>query len=253
MAIILKSPREIKLIRRASQVVAGALKRAGEEIRPGVTTADIDRVVAEYIIEQGCTVAFKGLYDYPANTCISVNEQVVHGIPGRRKLEKGDIVSIDVGAGCENYFGDSAVTFAVGEISPQDRRLMDVCRESLGAGIRAVGPGEPLMRVSAAVQKHVEAAGFSVVRKYVGHGIGLQFHEEPQIPNYVESGRGGGVILRPSMALAIEPMVNAGGCDVETLADEWTVVTADGSKSAHFEHTVVVSETGVEVLSQIKQ
>ena len=250
MAISIKSEREIELMRYASQTVAGALRAAGNAVKPGVTTAEIDRVVADYIVGRDCTVAFKGLYGYPANACISVNEEIVHGIPGPRKLVEGDIVSIDVGAGYKNYFGDSAVTLPVGEISPEDRRLLDACRESLEAGIKAMKPGAALRRVSAAVQKHAEAAGFSVVRKYVGHGIGLKFHEEPQIPNFVETGGGSGVILRPGMTLAVEPMINAGGYDAVTLADGWTVVTADGLKSAHFEHTILVTEEGAEILSK---
>ncbi len=237
-------------MRHASQVVAGALGTAGSVIKPGITTAEIDGIIADYIIGRDCAVAFKGLYGYPANICISINEEIVHGIPGPRKLVEGDIVSIDVGAGYKNYFGDATITFPVGKISPEDGRLLDVCRESLEAAIKAVKPGAALRRVSAAVQNYVEAAGFSVVRKYVGHGIGLKFHEEPQIPNFVEKGRNGGVILKPGMTLAIEPMVNAGGYETATCADGWTVVTADGSKSAHFEHTILVTDEGAEILTR---
>jgi methionyl aminopeptidase len=250
MAIILKSAREIEMMRRASQVVAGALKVAQKMIVPGVSTAEIDRAIADYITGKGCAVAFKGLYGYPANACISINEQVVHGIPGPRKLVEGDIVSIDVGAGWQNYFGDAAKTFPVGRISGEDKKLLEVCSGSLDRAIEVAGPGVELSRVSAAVQQHVEAGGFSVVRKYVGHGIGLAFHEEPQIPNFVEKGKTSAIVLKPGMTLAIEPMINAGGYEVVTLADGWTVVTADGSKSAHFEHTVLITADGVEVLTK---
>ncbi len=251
MAITLKSAREIELMRRASRAVAGALKTAGDLIRPGITTAELDRAIADYIVAQGCTVAFKGLYDYPANACISINEQVVHGIPGPRKLVEGDLVSIDVGACWQGYFGDAAKTFPVGRVSEQDARLCEVCEKSLEQAVKTVAAGVALNRVSGAVQDYVEAAGFSIVRKYVGHGIGLKFHEEPQIPNFVEKGGSRGVILARGMTLAIEPMVNAGGCDVKTLGDGWTVVTTDGSKSAHFENTILVTDKGSEVLTKI--
>lgn len=250
MAIIIKSQREIELMRRAGSVVAEALELVGKMVAPGVTTEEIDKAVAELIISRGCEVSFKGLYNYPANTCISINEEVVHGIPGKRKLVEGDIASVDVGARHKNYHGDAARTYPVGEVSDEDLRLMRACEESLERGIAAVRAGRPLSDVSAAVQKHVEAAGFSVVKKYVGHGIGSEFHEEPQIPNFVESGKGRGVILQAGMVLAIEPMVNAGGCNVKKLGDGWTVVTADGKKSAHFEHTVLVTAGAAEVLTR---
>ncbi len=237
-------------MRRAAQVVAGALETAGKIVKPGITTEELDARIAEYIVERDCSVAFKGLYGFPANSCISVNEEVVHGIPDGRKLVEGDIVSIDVGAGYRNYFGDGARTFPVGEVSDEDARLIDVCRESLRKAFEAMGPGVALNKVSSAVQEHVEAAGFSIVRRYVGHGIGLKFHEDPQIPNYVDKNRKSPVILRPGMTLAVEPMINAGDYEVRTLDNEWTVVTADGSKSAHFEDTILITEDGAEILTR---
>jgi len=248
--IIIKSPREIELMRRACRVVAETLDFVGELIKPGVTTGALDKAVGEFILGRDCGVAFKGLYGFPANSCISINEQVVHGIPGPRKLVPGDIVSIDIGARYKNYYGDGARTYPVGEASEEDRKLIRVCEEALERGISVIRPGRPLSDVSAEIQKHVESNGFSVVRKYVGHGIGSDFHEEPQIPNFVETGRERGVILQAGMVLAIEPMVNAGGHDVKKLDDSWTVVTADGKKSAHFEHTVLVTADGAEVLTR---
>jgi len=252
MPIIIKSQREIDLMRRASRVVAEALDLVGRLVKPGVTTEALDKAVGEFILSKGCGVSFKGLYGFPANTCISINEEVVHGIPGRRKLAAGDIVSVDVGAKYKNYHGDAARTYPVGTVSEEDMKLMRVCEESLARGISVIRAGRPLSDVSAEIQKHVEANGFSIVRKYVGHGIGSDFHEEPQIPNFVDKGRGKGVILQAGMVLAIEPMVNAGGHDVRKLGDGWTVVTADGGKSAHFEHTVLVTDGGAEVLTRLE-
>jgi len=249
-AIIIKSPREIELMRRACRVVAEALDFAGGLIKPGVTTEALDKAIGAFILGKDCGVAFKGLYGFPANSCISINEQVVHGIPGPRKLAAGDIVSIDVGARHKNYHGDAARTYPVGEVSEEDGKLMRVCEESLERGISVIRAGCPLSDLSAEIQKYVESNGFSVVRKYVGHGIGSDFHEEPQIPNFVEPGRGRGIILQAGMVLAIEPMVNAGGHDVKKLDDGWTVVTVDGRKSAHFEHTVLVTADGAEVLTR---
>jgi methionyl aminopeptidase len=251
MAIVIKSGREIELMRRAGRVVAEALDLVGRLVKPGITTESIDRAVGDLILSRDCEIAFKGLYGFPANSCISVNEQVVHGIPGGRRLEEGDIVSVDIGTRHKNYHGDGARTFPVGQVSEEDEKLMRVCRESLERGIGVVRAGIPLSEVSAAIQRHVEGNGFSVVRKYVGHGIGIEFHEEPQIPNFVERGRGRGVVLRAGMVLAIEPMVNAGTADVRRLSDGWTVVTADGGKSAHFENSVLVTEDGTEVLTRL--
>jgi len=251
MAIVIKSQREIELMRVAARVVAEALDLVGRLVKPGVTTESVDSAVGELILSRDCRIAFKGLYGYPANICISVDEEVVHGIPGPRRLREGEIVSVDVGTRYKGYCGDGARTYPVGNVAEADRELMRVCEESLSRAIQIVRAGGPLWEVSAAIQRHVESNGFSVVRKYVGHGIGSEFHEEPQIPNFVEKGKSQGVILEAGMVLAIEPMVNAGGADVRKLSDGWTVVTADGKKSAHFEHSVLVTEDGAEVLTRL--
>lgn len=227
-------------MRKAGQVVAGALEELARVIKPGVTTAELDRIAEEYILSMGATPAFKGLYGFPATICASVNEQVVHGIPGLRELENGDIISIDIGAEINGYYGDHARTFAVGEISAQLQKLLDVTRESLAVGISMARCGNRLSDISHAVQTYVEKNGFSVVRDYVGHGIGSQMHEEPQVPNYGRPGRG--PRLKAGMTLAIEPMVNMGTYHVQTLPDNWTVVTRDGQPSAHFEHTIVITD-----------
>ncbi|TYO93825.1 type I methionyl aminopeptidase [Desulfallas thermosapovorans] len=238
--IICKSERELSYMRKAGQVVAGALEELARVIKPGVTTAELDRIAEEYILSMGATPAFKGLYGFPATICASVNEQVVHGIPGLRELENGDIISIDIGAEINGYYGDHARTFAVGEISAQLQKLLDVTRESLAVGISMARCGNRLSDISHAVQTYVEKNGFSVVRDYVGHGIGSQMHEEPQVPNYGRPGRG--PRLKAGMTLAIEPMVNMGTYHVQTLPDNWTVVTRDGQPSAHFEHTIVITD-----------
>lgn len=227
-------------MRKAGQVVAGALDELAQVIKPGVTTAELDRIAEEYILSMGARPAFKGLYGFPATICASVNEQVVHGIPGLRELENGDIISIDIGAEINGYFGDHARTFAVGEISAQLQKLLDVTRESLAVGISMARCGNRLSDISHAVQTYVEKNGFSVVRDYVGHGIGSSMHEEPQVPNYGRPGRG--PRLKAGMTLAIEPMVNMGTYHVQTLPDNWTVVTRDGQPSAHFEHTIVITD-----------
>ncbi len=248
---MIKSQREIELMRVAARVVAEALDLVGRLVKPGVTTESVDSAVGELILSRDCRIAFKGLYGYPANICISIDEEVVHGIPGPRRLREGEIVSVDVGTRYKGYCGDGARTYPVGNVSEADRKLMRVCEESLIHGVRTVRAGGSLGEVSAAIQRHVESNGFSVVREYVGHGIGSEFHEEPQIPNFVEKGKSQGVILEAGMVLAIEPMVNAGGADVRKLSDGWTVVTADGKKSAHFEHSVLVTEDGAEVLTRL--
>jgi methionyl aminopeptidase len=249
--ITLKSPREIEIMREAGRIVARALRVAGDLIRPGVTTEFVDREVEKVIREFGGIPAFKGYRGFPAATCASVNEEVVHGIPSDRILEEGDLLKLDVGVQLKHYHGDSAWTFPVGEISEEARRLCDTCRESLEEGIRQALPGSRLREVSAAVERHVKAAGFSVVEQYVGHGIGWKLHEPPQIPNYV---RGDfedlDLVLQPGMVLAIEPMVNEGRHTVETLADGWTVVTRDRKLSAHYEHTVWISEDGPVILTR---
>ncbi|MGQ9496848.1 MAG: type I methionyl aminopeptidase [Desulfotomaculales bacterium] len=243
-----KSTRELRYMRDAGRVVANVFQELEKAIRPGVTTGELNSLAEDFITRQGARPAFKGLYGFPAAICTSVNEQVVHGIPGLRKLETGDIISIDIGAEINGYFGDAAVTFPVGDISPEARRLLDVTRDALFAGIEMARIGNRLSDVSHAIQSHVEKHGFSVVRDYVGHGIGRKMHEDPQVPNF---GRPGcGPRLEPGMTLAIEPMVNAGTYEVMTLDDGWTVVTCDGSLSAHFEHTVAITNGAAEILTR---
>ena len=243
-----KSTRELRYMRDAGRVVANVFQELEKAIRPGVTTGELNRLAEDFITRQGARPAFKGLYGFPAAICTSVNEQVVHGIPGLRKLEAGDIISIDIGAEINGYFGDAAVTFPVGDISPEARRLLDVTRGALFAGIEMARTGNRLSDVSHAIQSHVEKHGFSVVRDYVGHGIGRKMHEDPQVPNFGRPGRG--PRLEPGMTLAIEPMVNAGTYEVMTLNDGWTVVTCDGSLSAHFEHTVAITNGAAEILTR---
>lgn len=246
--IILKSPDEIAQMHRAGRIVAGTIEAVTAAVRPGVTTEDLDRVAEEYIRTQGALPSFKGYRGFPASICTSVNDQVVHGIPGPRILKPGDILSLDFGAIWEGYHADSAVTVFVGEPpSAEAEKLVRVTEEALEAGIGQLVPGKRLSDIGYAVQQMVEGAGFSVVREYVGHGIGRNLHEDPPIPNYGPPGRGPDI--GPGLVVAIEPMVNAGGWETRLLADEWTVVTADGSLSAHFEHTVAVTEDGPAVLT----
>ncbi|QBS37011.1 type I methionyl aminopeptidase [Thermaerobacter sp. FW80] len=246
--IELKSPREIELMREAGRIVAAVLRELASALRPGITTADLDRLAERLIREAGAEPAFKGYQGFPASICTSINDEVVHGIPSpRRVIREGDVVSIDVGARYHGYHGDSAATFAVGAVSAEARRLLEVTRRSLEAGIAAARPGHRVGDVGHAVQQVVEAAGFSVVRDYAGHGIGRAMHEDPQVPNYGQPGTG--LRLRPGLVLAIEPMVNAGGPAVRTDPDGWTVRTVDGSLSAHFEHTVLITEGEPEVLT----
>lgn len=245
--IIAKSASEIEVMREAGRVTARALDAVSSAVRPGVTTADLDAIAEDVIVKAGARPAFKGYHGFPATLCTSVNDQVVHGIPGGRVLREGEIVSVDCGAIVDGYYGDCARTFPVGQVSAEATRLMDVTRRSLEAGIARCRPGMRLYDVSAAVQEVAEAAGFSVVREYVGHGIGRSMHEDPQVPNYGKAGTG--PTLRTGMVLAIEPMINAGAPDVRSLDDGWTVVTLDGAMSAHFEHTVAVTEDGPLVLT----
>ncbi len=238
--ISLKSAQELVYMREAGRVVAGALAEIAGAVKPGVTTAELDRIAEKYILSRGARPAFKGLYGFPATICASVNEQVVHGIPGLKKLANGDIISIDVGAEINGYFGDSAQTFMVGDPAPDILKLIEVTREALVRGIGAARAGNRLSDISHAVQSYVEEHGFSVVRDYVGHGIGSQMHEEPQVPNFGRPGRG--PRLKPGMTLALEPMVNMGTYQVHTLTDNWTVVTGDGKPSAHFEHTIAITD-----------
>lgn len=245
--IICKSGQELASMREAGRVVAGALAEVAKAVRPGVTTSELDRIAEEYILSKGAKPGFKGLYGFPATVCASVNEQVVHGIPGLKKLASGDIISIDIGAEINGYFGDSAQTFAVGDIMPEVQRLVNVTRESLVRGIQMARVGNRLSDISHAVQSYVEENGFSVVRDFVGHGIGSKMHEEPQVPNFGRPGRG--PRLKPGMTLAIEPMVNMGTYQVRTLKDRWTVVTGDGKPSAHFEHTIAITENEPVILT----
>ncbi|EKP94869.1 type I methionyl aminopeptidase [Thermaerobacter subterraneus] len=246
--IELKSEREIRYMREAGRIVAAVLRELAAALRPGITTAELDRLAERLIREAGAEPAFKGYQGFPASICTSINDEVVHGIPSpHRVIREGDLVSIDVGARYHGYYGDSAATFAVGEASPEARRLLEVTRESLARGIAAARAGNRLGDIGYAVQEYVEAAGFSVVRDYAGHGIGRAMHEDPQVPNYGQPGTG--LRLRPGLVIAIEPMVNAGGHAVRTDPDGWTVRTADGSLSAHFEHTVLITAGGPEVLT----
>ncbi|HET6770445.1 MAG TPA: type I methionyl aminopeptidase [Actinomycetota bacterium] len=246
--IIRKSPDEIAQMHRAGRIVAGTIEAVTAAVRPGVTTEGLDHVAEEYIRTQGALPSFKGYRGFPASICTSVNDQVVHGIPGPRVLKPGDILSLDFGAIWEGYHADSAVTVFVGEPpSAEAEKLVRVTEEALEAGIGQLVPGKRLSDIGYAVQQMVEGAGFSVVREYVGHGIGRNLHEDPPIPNYGPPGRGPDIA--PGLVVAIEPMVNAGGWETRLLADEWTVVTADGSLSAHFEHTVAVTEDGPAVLT----
>ena len=247
--IVCKSPAEIERMRAANQLVARVLRELKEAVRPGVTTAELDALAEARIAEAGAVAAFKGYHGYPATICASVNEQVVHGIPSSRTLFDGDIVSIDLGARLDGFYGDAAVTVAVGRIGDRATELLQVTEEALHKAIEKVRVGARISDLGHAVQRHVEAHGFSVVREFVGHGIGASMHEEPQIPNYGEPGRG--PRLTEGMVLAIEPMVNMGKAAVKILDDGWTAVTRDGSLSAHFEHTVAVTAGGPRVLTML--
>ena len=247
--IVCKGKSELATMREANLIVARVLEALGNLIEPGVTTARIDQTAEELIHQAGGKPSFKGYRGFPASVCVSVNEEIVHGIPGPRRLHEGDIVSVDVGVHYQGFHGDSAFTFAVGNVSEKVRRLMKVTRESLYKGIEQVRVGNRVSDISAAVQRHVETAGFSVVREFVGHGIGRALHEDPQVPNFGRPGRG--PRLRPGMVLAIEPMVNAEGPGSKVLSDRWTAVTVDGGYSAHFEHSVAVTENGPWVLSEL--
>jgi len=248
--IILKTPDEIVLMAKASRVVAEVLEVIKKAVRAGVTTDELDRLAESEIRTRGAVPAFKGYRNFPKTLCASVNEQVVHGIPSKRILKEGDIIGLDLGAIVGGFYGDSAVTVAVGQIDEKTMNLVRVTQEALALGIEQAIVGHRLSDISYAVQRHVEAAGYSVVTEFVGHGIGRQLHEEPQVPNYGKPGQG--PRLQPGMVLAIEPMVNMGGSAVRVLEDRWTAVTADGSLSAHFEHTIAIQPSGpAHVLSQL--
>ncbi|MDE2180104.1 MAG: type I methionyl aminopeptidase [candidate division NC10 bacterium] len=249
--MILKSPWEIDLMRKSSRIVAETLERLTGLIEPGLTTLELDRYAEDYILRRGGKPAFKGYRGYPYTLCASVNEQVVHAFPSARRLEDGDIVSLDLGVVVDGYYGDAAVTVPVGQVSEEARRLMAATREALSRAILAVRSGNHLSDISHAVQSAIEAQGFSVVRLFVGHGIGRSLHEEPQIPNFGPPAQG--PVLKPGLVLAIEPMANAGGPDVMILDDRWTAVTCDRSLSAHFEHTVAITENGVQVLTSLTE
>ncbi len=250
MAITIRTPREIEKMRRSGQVVREVLELVRQAVKPGATTQDLECVAADRIRELGATPAFKGYHGYPCVLCTSINNEVVHGIPSaERKLCDGDIVSIDTGVVMDGYYGDAAITVAVGsKVAEKAQKLLAVTEESLKSAIRAVKPGATLGDVGAAVQETVEAQGFSVVRDFVGHGIGTHLHEDPQVPNFGTRGRG--PRLQAGMVLAIEPMVNEGDAGVRTLKDGWTTVTKDGCWSAHFEHTVAVTNEGALVLTK---
>jgi len=246
--IIRKSQQEIDTMARAGAVVADTLALLEENIQPGVTTAELDALAEEFIRSRGGEPTFKGYKGYPAATCLSPNAMVVHGIPGKAKLENGDILSVDVGVTLDGFVADSAWTFPVGSISPEAQRLLDTCRAALEAAIEQARIGNTIGDISEAVQTVTEAAGFSVIRSLVGHGVGRSMHEDPQIPNFVSAHRG--PELREGMTLAIEPMITAGGPDVYIHDDEWSISTADGSLAAHFEHTVAVTAQGPRILTE---
>ena len=245
--ILLKSPDEVEKMRHPGQIVGEAHRRVREAVRPGVTTLELDELVEEFIRAEGGVPAFKGYRGYPASICASVNEEVVHGIPGPKVLQDGDIVGVDIGVKAGGFYSDAAQTIAVGGGSAEVRNLLSVTREALFQGIEQARVGNRVGDVSHAIQMYVERAGFSVVRTLVGHGIGRSMHEDPQVPNFGAAGKG--PELKAGMALAIEPMVNVGSREVEVLDDAWTVVTADGSLSAHFEHTVAIHDEGPEILT----
>ncbi len=248
--IVLKTGRELNIMKEACRISAGALQTAGKAVEPGVTTAELDRLAEEYIRSQGGEPNFKNYEGYPATACISINNEVIHGIPSaKRKLRAGDIVSIDLGAKFDGYHGDNAATFACGDISEEAKRLMDTTRESLYEGIKAACAGGRVGDIGHAVQAYVEARGYTVVRQFVGHGVGTHLHEAPEVPNFGTPGRG--VRLMPGMTIAIEPMVNAGAAGVEVQPDGWTVLTKDGSLSAHFEHTVAITADGPKIMTLI--
>lgn len=248
MAIVIKSGRDIELMRQAGKIAAGARSLARQMVEPGVTTKAINKEVFNFIRKSGAEPTFLGYGGYPASVCISVNDQVIHGIPGNRRLNEGDIVSIDVGATFKGFVGDCAGTFPCGRISDEAQRLIDVTRQSFFEGIRYARQGYRVSDISAAIQNHAESNGYSIVRDYVGHGVGAKMHEEPEVPNYVQHGHGSPRLLK-GMTIAVEPMVNAGGWEVKVLPDGWTVLTADGSLSAHYENSILITDGEAEILT----
>ncbi|PRX27486.1 methionine aminopeptidase type I [Orenia metallireducens] len=245
--IIRKSEREIEIMRKAGSIVAQTHALLAEKVTPGITTGELDKIAEEFILSKGGKPAFKGYQGFPSTLCVAVNEEVVHGFPGNRVLEEGDIIGMDLGVLIDGFYGDSAYTLAVGEISDQAQNLLKVTEESLHQGIEQALEGNRLSDISHAVQKYVEARGYSVVRRFVGHGVGRNLHEDPQIPNFGPAGRG--PRLKEGMVLAIEPMINVGTHKVKILDDGWTVITADKELSAHFEHTVAITKDGPRILT----
>jgi methionyl aminopeptidase len=248
--IIRKSAQEIEGMARAGELVAETIALLGEHVQPGITTGELDRIAEEFIRERGGVPTSKGYRGFPAATCISPNAMVVHGIPGEHRVEEGDLISVDVGITLDGLVADSAYTFGVGEVDPEAQRLLDVGKQALEAGIEQARPANRVGDISHAVQELVEAAGFSVVRSLVGHGVGRSYHEEPQVPNFGVAGRG--PLLQTGMTLAIEPMITAGGPDVFLHDDEWSISTQDGSLAVHFEHTVAITDDGPRVLTRAK-
>lgn len=246
--IPLKSEEDLEVLKKAGVITARILNRLREAIKPGISTAEIDRLTEELVSREKVIPAFKGYKGFPASICISVNEEVVHGIPGERLIADGDIVSLDLGVNYSGYFSDSAVTLAIGKVDSRKKKLIEVARNALAQGIRQARPGGRLTDISYAIQNYVEKNGFSVVRQFVGHGIGRALHEEPEIPNFGEKGRG--PVLKAGMVLAIEPMVNLGTWECEILENGWTAVTRDRLSSAHFEHTVAITQDGPRILSK---
>jgi methionyl aminopeptidase len=249
MGIILKSPREIAHMRDAGRVVAAVLDEVVKRVRPGIITAELDDIAVSELKKWGAEASFKGYRGFPASLCTSVNEEVVHGIPGKRVLNEGEIISLDFGALLNSFHGDAAVTVGVGRISSEAQRIIDATRGALEAGIAVAKIGARLGDVSAAIQSYAEARGFSVVREYVGHGIGRELHEDPQVPNFGVPGEG--PVLQKGMTMALEPMLNAGEWRTRVAEDRWTVVTADGQLSAHFENTIAIGESGPEILTRL--
>ncbi len=245
--IIYKSEEEIRAIKKSNQIVAKVLSELEKMIQPGVRTKDLDEYAEKRTYEMGAVPAFKGYRGYPASLCTSINEEIVHGIPSSRSLRSGDIISLDFGVVYDGFYGDAAVTYPVGEITPRAERLVATAKDAFDKGMGKIREGNRLSDISYAIQSHVESQGFSVIRSFVGHGIGFSLHEEPQIPNFGSPGRG--PKLKPGMVLAIEPMIAMGSWEVEILSDDWTAVTKDRSLSAHYEHTVALTHDGVEILS----
>jgi len=248
MGIVIKNADDIAAMRRAGKVVGTILGILGRKVHPGMKTRELDEIASRELEKLGAKPSFKGYCGFPATVCVSVNDEIVHGIPGDRVLNEGDIVSLDFGAICDGFQGDAALTVGVGEVTPEAKRLMEVTEGALEAGINAASCGAKLGDISAAIQNYVEPKGYSVVREYTGHGIGREMHEEPQIPNFGLPGTG--IVLKKGMALALEPMVNAGTWRTRTDGDHWTVRTADGRLSAHFEHTIVITDNEPEVLTR---